>query len=309
MSVTGKINFSVYIFSVFGGLKKSLYRQAHLLTVMKKVILSLLILGLIGIVGCSGPLAGKAVETPVAKCAMIEEGKVLAVDFTGEGDFDTYPNRCSGNILSKNVCLGDEGSYRISRETVTCEFGCDEVAADCLPPPPSVRGCTDPGGLNFNPQATEDDGSCQYVSEDGCNPNHPEKCLSAAECLGIGLYWWSDGTCLKFPEPAGAAVPSVQGDSSSPLEENPPAAGRGPTVTISSSTFTPATITVRSGETITWQNNDAIEHTVTFDLLDVDEVVPDGSTIQVAFSEPGEFTYFCQFHPGMEGTVIVEAGE
>ncbi len=74
--------------------------------------------------------------------------------------------------------------------------------------------------------------------------------------------------------------------------------------------FSPATITISVGDTVTWTNRDSVEHTATgaagapqpFDtgLLGTDR---GGS---VTFTAPGRYDYFCAPHPTMTGTVVVE---
>jgi len=73
--------------------------------------------------------------------------------------------------------------------------------------------------------------------------------------------------------------------------------------------FTPATLTVAAGTTVTWTNRDDIPHTVvstddpkTFKskVLDTDE------KFSFTFSKPGTFAYFCSIHPKMTGKVIVQ---
>jgi len=72
--------------------------------------------------------------------------------------------------------------------------------------------------------------------------------------------------------------------------------------------FNPQTITVKSGEKITWINRDEEPHTVVSvgkqfkksSALDTDQ------TYTIVAGAPGTYSYFCSVHPKMTGTIIVE---
>jgi plastocyanin len=82
---------------------------------------------------------------------------------------------------------------------------------------------------------------------------------------------------------------------------------QGNAVTIEDFAFTPETITVKKGTTVTWTNNDSMEHTVTGNDGGPDsELFGQGEEYSYTFDEVGTFTYFCKPHPNMTGTVIVE---
>jgi plastocyanin len=70
--------------------------------------------------------------------------------------------------------------------------------------------------------------------------------------------------------------------------------------------FTPATITVAAGTTITWTNKDGLAHTVTSNtgLFDSQSMSSDGVYTHL-FSTVGTFPYHCTFHPTMTATVKV----
>jgi plastocyanin len=80
-------------------------------------------------------------------------------------------------------------------------------------------------------------------------------------------------------------------------------------VAVSSDVFTPKTITIDPGDTVTW-NNTGGSHNVRFDDGSFEEPAsPDNSswTRQRTFNTPGTFSYFCEQHVdvGMTGTVTV----
>jgi plastocyanin len=79
------------------------------------------------------------------------------------------------------------------------------------------------------------------------------------------------------------------------------------TVSIINMAFTPATITVTAGATVTWKNNDNMTHTVTGDDNSFDSGgIGTGSSFTKTFSTVGTFPYHCSIHPSMTGTVMVK---
>lgn len=78
-------------------------------------------------------------------------------------------------------------------------------------------------------------------------------------------------------------------------------------VSIASFAFSPSTVTVNVGESVTWTNNQAgVPHTVTSDSGAFDSGnLSSGGTFQHTFTTAGTFAYHCNIHPSMQGTVVV----
>jgi plastocyanin len=78
-------------------------------------------------------------------------------------------------------------------------------------------------------------------------------------------------------------------------------------VTIQNFAYSPATITVKVGDKITWTNQDSIGHSATADNGSFDTgVLQQGQSGSITFSKAGTFTYHCSVHPNMKATVIVQ---
>lgn len=76
--------------------------------------------------------------------------------------------------------------------------------------------------------------------------------------------------------------------------------------------FKPGSLEVSAGTTVTFDNLDAVVHTVTAGTpdapdtgaFDVDLDANESTTL--TFDEAGEFAYFCEIHPGaMQATIVV----
>jgi amicyanin len=80
-------------------------------------------------------------------------------------------------------------------------------------------------------------------------------------------------------------------------------------VTIQSFAFSPASITVKVGDSVTWTNQDSVAHTVTADDGVTggpnSQLIEKGKTYSFTFAKAGTYTYHCSVHPSMKGTVTV----
>lgn len=79
-------------------------------------------------------------------------------------------------------------------------------------------------------------------------------------------------------------------------------------VSIAGFAFSPQSITVTVGDSVTWTNSDSVSHTATADDDSFDTgSIANGGSKSVTFSTAGTFAYHCSIHSSMTGTVVVEA--
>ena len=88
-----------------------------------------------------------------------------------------------------------------------------------------------------------------------------------------------------------------------------PAAASIAAVKIDNFNFTPPTLVVAPGTTVTWTNDDDTPHSVhekdgkfKSAALDTDD------KFSQTFAAPGEYEYFCSIHPRMVGKIVVKPG-
>ena len=79
-------------------------------------------------------------------------------------------------------------------------------------------------------------------------------------------------------------------------------------VSISNFSFSPSSITIKKGTTVTWSNHDGVAHTI----VETDgksgpnsQNVGSGEAYSFTYNTVGMFAYHCSIHPEMTGTVTV----
>jgi len=86
-----------------------------------------------------------------------------------------------------------------------------------------------------------------------------------------------------------------------------PVGGTGNSISIAGMAFSPSSLSVKVGATVTWKNNDGFTHTVTSDdgaSFDSGNL-PAGGSFSYKTTTVGTFDYHCTIHSGMTGTLVV----
>lgn len=135
--------------------------------------------------------------------------------------------------------------------------------------------------------------------------------IAALVALSLGLAaCGSSGSDSTSSEAESTTATSEESTTETESTESEPApsgaAAKSEKVDIVEFTYQPDPVVVQVGGKVTWQNQDTAPHTATADDGSFDTgVIEKGKLGSETFKEAGTFTYFCEIHPTMHGTVEV----
>jgi plastocyanin len=116
----------------------------------------------------------------------------------------------------------------------------------------------------------------------------------------IGAVTLGVASCKKSSTPTTPTNPGGGGNTNAAAVSIPVGDG------YSASSFTPESLNIARGVTVTWTNRDSTTHNVSSNSnLFVGDMTP-GGTFSRRFDTAGSFTYRCTLHPTMTGTVNVQ---
>jgi len=109
------------------------------------------------------------------------------------------------------------------------------------------------------------------------------------------------------PQSIQTTQPTTQTSNAQPTQDKN-------TVTLTADGWSPSTLTVKAGSTVTWVNNEEVEATVNSDPHPVHTDYPPlnlgqfakGQKLTLKFDKAGTYGYHNHLSPGQKGTIIVQ---
>ena len=77
------------------------------------------------------------------------------------------------------------------------------------------------------------------------------------------------------------------------------------TIVLDKLKFGPVPAELHVGDTIVWQNNDVFRHSATARDKSFDIDLPPKASVPLVLKAAGKVDFFCKFHPGMTGTLVI----
>jgi len=84
--------------------------------------------------------------------------------------------------------------------------------------------------------------------------------------------------------------------------------GTGDTVELADMCFTPSTLSIQPGDSVTFVNTDPMVHNVSGSMWGHYEDLNPGKSFTATFDQPGIYPYACNYHFGMTGAIVVGDG-
>ena len=76
-------------------------------------------------------------------------------------------------------------------------------------------------------------------------------------------------------------------------------------ITMENLVISPAEVTAKVGDTISWINKDVFAHTATAKNGDFDVMLPPKKSATFVLNKAGTVDYYCRYHPNMKATLKV----
>jgi plastocyanin/sugar lactone lactonase YvrE len=130
-----------------------------------------------------------------------------------------------------------------------------------------------------------------------------EAIIADSPCPGAGPVATPAATAAVTP----AASPSVTPDPAGTPDSGGGRSAGAVAIEIKNFAFNQSSVTVPVGTTVTWTNHDTASHTVTAagGAFDSGNLSP-GQSYSFTLEQTGSFAYACNYHPNMQGTVVVQ---
>ena len=133
--------------------------------------------------------------------------------------------------------------------------------------------------------------------------------LGLAACGDSGSDSSSEAESAITDVETGAEEATEEAEDATETESEPAPSGeasKSEKVDIVEFTYQPDPVVVQAGGKVIWQNQDTAPHTATADDGSFDTgTIEKGKLGSETFKDAGTFTYFCEIHPTMHGTVEV----
>jgi LPXTG-motif cell wall-anchored protein len=112
------------------------------------------------------------------------------------------------------------------------------------------------------------------------------------------------------PEPQVLADETKESPAPKPVPEVKAIAAASGSVAIADFSFAPATLTINQGDTVTWVNNGPTPHSATANNGSFNTgILKAGQSASHTFAQAGTYSYYCQPHPFMKASIVVQAAQ